>query len=151
MSEISISKGMIGALFASLDSGIGFSCEEGVTLLRLARLDVRRSGLAIATDPRAMVRIVPNRRVSLDRVTVDGDSLLYMIYLAAEADSSFLVYAELFSISDNAILIISTAESISSLLTFREGSRRTLFPPALTANSFFFCRPAINCPASVRQ
>ena len=60
-SEISISKGVIGALFANLDCGIGFSIEEGVVLLNITRLDVIRSGLAMATDPRAMAVIAMSR------------------------------------------------------------------------------------------
>jgi hypothetical protein len=60
-SEMSISKGIIGASLANLDCGMGFSLEEGVVLFNIAKLDVSRPGLAMATDPRAMTMMAVSR------------------------------------------------------------------------------------------
>ena len=96
-SEMSISKGIIGALFANLDCGMGFSLEEGVVLFNIARLDVNRSGLAVATDPNAMAMIAVSRAPKIiatqkNPVRFRGcvDSFECIAYPAAEAGSGFL-------------------------------------------------------------
>ena len=96
-SEMSISKGIIGALVANLECGIGFSLEVGVVLFNIARLDVSRSGLAMATDPSVMAMIAVSRapkRIATQespvRFTGCVDSFECIAYPAAEAGSGFL-------------------------------------------------------------
>tara|TARA_B110000967_G_C18865177_1_gene552278 strand:- start:1389 stop:1628 length:240 start_codon:yes stop_codon:yes gene_type:complete len=78
---------------------MSISLEEGVILFCFARLDVNRSGFAMATDPRVMaivaVSTTPNRigaEVSALSFTGGVDSLEYIVFLAAEAGSQFLDY-----------------------------------------------------------
>tara|TARA_B110000093_G_C12592213_1_gene254487 strand:+ start:28 stop:366 length:339 start_codon:yes stop_codon:yes gene_type:complete len=96
-SEMPILKGIMGALFANLDCGIGFSLKEGVVLFNIARLDVSRSGLAVATDPNAMAMIAVSRAPKIiatqkNPVRSRGcvDSFECIAYPAAEAGSGFL-------------------------------------------------------------
>ena len=96
-SEMPILKGIMGALFANLDCGIGFSLKEGVVLFNIARLDVSRSGLAVATDPSAMAMIAVSRAPKIiatqkNPVRSRGcvDSFECIAYPAAEAGSGFL-------------------------------------------------------------